>query len=69
LRELGFDATSFSAPGMDLNQTGLSVDLEQMQAALGESEFASRLTHRLPSHGVKSTITSLFAASVSNTKG
>jgi len=36
LRELGFDANSFSTPGHDLNQTALSLDMEQMQAALGK---------------------------------
>lgn len=35
LRDLGFDATTFPTSGMDLNQTGLSLDMEQMQAALG----------------------------------
>jgi len=35
LRELGFDASTFPTSGMDSNQTGLSLDMEQMQAALG----------------------------------
>lgn len=36
LKELGFDAPTPAFPGMDLNQTALPMDIDQMQAALGE---------------------------------
>lgn len=36
LKELGFDASTPAFPGMDLTQTALPMDMDQMQAALGE---------------------------------